>query len=329
MGVSTALVSYVLNGKEKEARVSARMVNKIRQAVIDLKYKPNMIAKSLKSGKTNTIGLIVADISNPFFSNIARIIEDEAKRQGYVVIFGSSDENDKKQADLIEVFLNRQVDAFILSPAAGTEEQINALKTKGIPVVLIDRYFNGVDVDAVHINNYQATNKAVNHLIANGRSKIAMVSYTHPMTHMKDRVSGYLDAMRDHGIRVKKEWRIEAAYADLNKDMDSKLTKLLKPLSIDAIMFASNSLTAAGLKRVVQFGIKVPDELAIISFDETEIFDFFYSPVTYVSQSIAEIGKDAVQLAASRIQKHQSKTQRIIVDSKLVIRKSCGGKRSR
>src|SRR5579859_5365370 len=113
LGVSIALVSYVLNNKEKEARVGEEMAKKIRQAAIDLNYQPNYIAKSLQSGKTNTIGLIVADISNPFFSSIARIIEDEAMKQGYVVIFGSSDENAERSMRLIDVFVNRGVDAFI------------------------------------------------------------------------------------------------------------------------------------------------------------------------------------------------------------------------
>src|SRR5690348_6062925 len=112
VGVSVALVSYVLNGKETEARISTDMADKIRRKATELNYQPNLIAKSLKSGKTNTIGLIVADISNPFFSGIARIIEDEAKKNDYVVIFGSSDEDADKQQDLIDVFLNRLVDAF-------------------------------------------------------------------------------------------------------------------------------------------------------------------------------------------------------------------------
>ena len=124
IGVSAALVSYVLNGKEKEARVGADMAKKIRKAAAELNYQPNLIAKSLKMGKTKTIGLIVADISNPFFSSIARIVEDEAKKHGYVVIFGSSDESADKQLDLIDVFSTRLVDAFIIAPAAGTEDQI-------------------------------------------------------------------------------------------------------------------------------------------------------------------------------------------------------------
>lgn len=320
------MVSYVLNGKEKEARVSAQMADKIRKAVEQLKYQPNMIAKSLKSGKTNTIGLIVADISNPFFSNIARIIEDEAKKEGYVVIFGSSDESDEKQEDLINVFLNRQVDAFILSPAAGTESQIKLLQKKGIPVILIDRYFEGIDVDSVHVNNLQATFKAVQHLIENGRSKIAMVSYKNPMAHMIDRVEGYHQAMKKNGIKIRKEWLIEVSYSDISKDMHKGFSKLLRPLNIDAVVFASNSLAVAGLKKILEYHVHVPDQLALISFDETDVFDFFYSPVTYVSQSVGEIGKEAVQLAAEKIRRQQTKCVRKIIDSKLVIRKSCGVK---
>jgi len=111
LGVSTALVSYVLNNKAD--RVGAEMAEKIRQAAIQLNYRPNLIARSLQSGKTNTLGLIVADISNPFFSHIARIIEDEAKRSGYTVIFGSSDESVEKSQALLDAFLNRQVDALM------------------------------------------------------------------------------------------------------------------------------------------------------------------------------------------------------------------------
>ena len=151
IGVSAALVSYVLNGKEKEARVGADMANKIRKAAIELNYQPNLIAKSLKMGKTKTIGLIVADISNPFFSSIARIIEDEAKKHGYVVIFGSSDESADKQLDLIDVFSTRLVDAFIIAPTAGTEKQIKSIINRGVPVVLMDRFFPELNVDCVHI----------------------------------------------------------------------------------------------------------------------------------------------------------------------------------
>ena len=213
LGVSTALVSYVVNGKEKEARVGTEMAEKIRKAIAELNYQPNLIAKSLKSGRTNTIGLIVADISNPFFSNIARIIEDEAQKHGYVVIFGSSDESAKKSKDLVDVFLNRQVDAFIIAPAAGTEKQIKALQKRNVPFVLIDRYFHDVEADSVRINNFEAAGSAVQHLIKNKRSRIAMMAYDTDLPHMQDRKEGYKAALKDNGHHVlKAAWLAQASY---------------------------------------------------------------------------------------------------------------------
>ena len=326
VGVSVALVSYVLNGKDKEARISSEMADKIRRKATELNYQPNMIAKSLQSGKTNTIGLIVADISNPFFSGIARIIEDEAKKHNYVVIFGSSDEDADKQQDLIDVFLNRLVDAFIIAPTAGTEKQILDLKNKNVPIILIDRYFPGIDVDCVHINNFMAAEKAVQKLINNNRSRIAMLAYDTKLTHMQQRKDGYKAVLKDNNIRYKNAWLLEVSYQNMEKEIAEKMEPLLRPLQVDAFLFATNSLAVVGLKKINQYGIKVPDELAIISFDESDAFDFFYSPVTYISQSISDMGKEAVKLAIARIKAKPKRTADVTVEAKLILRESCGSK---
>ncbi len=326
VGVSVALVSYVLNGKDKEARISTEMADKIRKKATELNYQPNMIAKSLQSGKTNTIGLIVADISNPFFSGIARIIEDEAKKHNYVVIFGSSDEDADKQQNLIDVFLNRLVDAFIIAPTAGTEKQILDLKSKNVPIILIDRYFPGIDVDCVHINNFMAAEKAVQKLINNNRNKIAMLAYDTKLTHMQQRKDGYKAVLKDNKIRYKNALLLEVSYQNMEKEIAEKMEPLLHPLQVDAFLFATNSLAVVGLKKINQYGIKVPDELAIISFDESDAFDFFYSPVTYISQSISDMGKEAIKLAIARIKGKQKRTADITVEAKLILRESCGSK---
>ena len=326
IGVSAALVSYVLNGKEKEARVGADMAKRIKKAAAELNYQPNLIAKSLKMGKTKTIGLIVADISNPFFSTIARIIEDEAKKHGYVVIFGSSDESAEKQRDLIDVFSTRLVDAFIIAPAADTESQIETIIKRGVPVVLVDRFFPDLKADYVHINNFSASNKAVRQLIKNGRRKIGMLAYDTTQSHMQDRKQGYKAALKENNIRFKKEWLIEASYQNIEKDVAVKLKSLLKPLQVDALFFATNSLAVAGLKVINKMGIKVPDELAIISFDESDAFDFFYSPVSYVSQSLTDIGNEAVKLILNKLHTKSKKNSDIIVEAKLIVRESCGSK---
>lgn len=323
LGVSTALVSYVINNKEKEARVSDKMVKKIRNAVVKLNYQPNQIAKSLKSGKTNTIGLIVADISNPFFSSIARIIEDEARKKGYVVIFGSSDESAEKSQSLLNVFQNRQVDAFIIAPAENTENQVKALQESGIPVVLIDRYFPNLQVDRVHIDNFQAAFNAVEHLINIGRRKIAMMAYDTNLPHIQERKKGYKAALKAHGIRFKKEWLKEASHQNIEKDVANKLNELLFPdLKVDAFFFATNTLAVESLKIINQPGIKVPDELAIIAFDESDAFDFFYAPLSYISQNLQEMGKEAVKLVIDRLKDNTKNYTNLIIKEKLVLRES-------
>jgi len=326
IGVSVALVSYVLNGKEKEARVGAEMAERIRKAATELNYQPNLIAKGLKMGKTKTIGLIVADISNPFFSTIARIIEDDAKKHGYVVIFGSSDESAERQRDLIDVFSTRLVDAFIIAPAAGTEQQIANIVKRDIPVVLIDRFFPELKVDCVHINNFKAAGKAVTQLIRNNRTRIGMLAYDTPQSHMQDRKQGYKAALKENDIRFKKAWLLEASYHDIEKDVAAKMESLLRPLQVDALFFATNSLAVASLKIINKMGIRVPEDLAIISFDESDAFDFFYSPVTYVNQSLTDIGKEAIKLVINRLHSKTKQTREIIVEAKLVVRESCGHK---
>lgn len=325
VGVSVASVSYVINNKEKIGRVGADMAEKIRKVAAELDYKPNFIAKSLKSGKTKTIGLIVADISNPFFSNLARIIEDEAKQHGYIVIFGSSDESTENLQDLIDVFINRQVDAFIIAPTANAESQIEFLQKMNVPVVLIDRYFPGLDIDSVHINNFQASYSAVEHLIKLGRKKIAIVTYDTTLPHMQDRKEGYENALEAGGVKLKKEWIIRAAYQNIHNDVSRGISNLLIPeVQIDALFFTTNSLAVEGLKRINEIGIKVPDKLAIISFDQTDAFDFFYSPVTYVSQSLTDLGKEAVELVIDRINNNKKKPTNITIEANLVLRDSCG-----
>lgn len=301
VGVSTALVSYVMNGQEKEKRVGADVVERIRESALELNYKPNRIAQSLRTGATKTIGLIVADIANPFFGNIARVIEDEASKHGYIVIIGSTDEDSNKSALLIELLINRQVDGFIIFPADGTVLQIKALQEKGIPLVLTDRYFSEVTTNYVVLDNYGASYDAVSHLIEKGYKKIGMIAYKSTLIHMQERVRGYMDAMKANNLG--NEIRIEEVrFKNVNSDTKKALNKLTGgEKQINALLFATNALTIAGLYCIKKLNLKIPEDLAIIGFDGNEAFDFFYAPLTYIAQPIEEMGKEAVRVLVEQI----------------------------
>lgn len=302
LGVSTALVSYVLNGKEKEARVGKEIATEIRRVAKELNYQPNLIARSLKFGSTKTIGLIVADISNPFFSNLARIIENEAKEHGYTVIFGSSDEDKNKFVTVTNALLTRQVDGLIITPVEGSESQIINLQERKIPFVLIDRYYPTIKTNTVVINNYQSTYDATNHLINNGYDRIGMIAYHSSVEHMKERIRGYTEAIKDNKLQnLNYKNLCEVKYNNVNDEIEKIVHKLIFENKVNALFFATVSIAIKSLHIINKYNIHVPEKLALLSFDESDVFDFFNPPVSYIKQNLEEIGKNAVQIVLKNI----------------------------
>lgn len=324
VGVSIALVSYVLNGKEKEARVGKEMAEKIRKAARELNYQPNQIARSLKSGKTHTLGLIVADISNPFFASLARTIEDEASKKQYTVIIGSSDENSQKLNHLIEVLLERQVDGLIIVPTADSKSQVVNLIDRKIPFVLVDRYFQDVPANCVSTDNYQAAYNAVVHLIKAGYKKIGMVAYNIGLVHMQERERGYKDAMKDHGLLEAAPEIGEVGHNTVKEDVEQIIkTMIAGKTAVNALFFATNTLAINGLKCLNKMNLKIPDDVAVVTFDQGEVFDFFYSPLTYVKQPIEKMGVEAVNLLFEAITGTAAgENRQVCMDSELIIRSS-------
>src|ERR1700761_2707947 len=168
VGVSVALVSYVLNGQAEEKQVGKEVAERIRKAAIELDYVPNQIAKSLKTQRTQTIGLVVADINYRFSSGITRAIESEAKRKNFTVIFGSSNESSAKFDEMVNVLVNRQVDGLILVPVQNSEETILRLQHDDVPFVLIDRNFQHILTNSISLDNYKAAYESATYLIKMG-----------------------------------------------------------------------------------------------------------------------------------------------------------------
>ncbi len=322
VGVSTALVSYVLNNKEKKARVGKEIAAEIRRVAKEMNYQPNLIARSLKSGKTKTIGLIVADISNPFFSNLARIIENEANSHGYTVIFGSSDEKIEKFEGLINAFLTRQVDGLIITPVENSQSQIIDLQKKETPFVLIDRYFPDLKTNSVTIDNYDSSYKAMKHLLGNGFERTGMIAYESSLEHMRQRVNGYLDAITTKIKSKKKNELILINYNNANEEIEKAVKNLIEVKKVDSILFATISLAVKSLHVINKMQINVPQDLGLISFDESDAFDFFYSPLTYIRQNLQQIGQQSVRLLLDTMTENNKSPVKIQITTDLIERLS-------
>ncbi len=322
VGVSTALVSYVLNNK-KTGRIRKEVALKIKEIAQELNYRPNQIAKSLKTNKTFTIGLVVADISNPFFSALARIIEDEADKKNYTVIFGSADENAVKSYKLINALMDRQVDGFIIAPAENGESNVAYLRDHDIPFVLIDRYFPNIETNWVALDNYEAGFIAVEHLIKNGLKRPGLITYNTSLYTLQERKRGYEDAMKENEIDFKKSWSKEVVFGDDTKLLVENAVDdlLFLPQPVDSILFTSNILATYGLKYIHSMGVKIPDDLSIVTFDEMEASDLFYAPLTYLRQPIQEMGEMATKILLENIDKEKTIVQ-LNIKAELVIRAS-------
>ena len=272
----------------------------IRQIADELNYQPNYLAKSLRSGKTQTIGLIIADISNPFFANIARIVEDEAKRNGYTVIIGSSDEDAGKSEDLLNVLLNRQVDGFIIVSSENTEEQIRYLNSRNVQFVLLDRYFPHIPTDYVALNNHKAAYEAASHLIQGGYSNVGLIAYRSGLFHMQERIRGYLDSLRTNEIRFQPEWVTEVEFNRIEPEIRAGIDAMLaSDRAVNALIFATYRLAISGLRYINELGLNVPNDLAM-----------------------EELGKTAVGLLIGKLNSIPEAPKQILMEATLIIRDS-------
>jgi LacI family transcriptional regulator len=319
VGVSIALVSYVLNGQEKEKRVGAEVVKKIRLAAEELNYQPNQIARSLRMKSTKTIGIVVADIANPFFSQLARIIENEASHFGYTVIFGSSDEDEIKSGALINTLLNRQVDGFIIVPTEGTINQIRNLVRKKIPIVLLDRYFPDINISHVVLDNYQATYDATMHLVKSGFKMISMIAYKSTLIHMRERIRGYSEAMESSGLSDNRNIA-EIRFEHSQKDIESVFNDIIsKKNNSNALVFATSPLSVAGLFCIQKKCLRIPEDIAFIGFDGGECFDLYNPPLSFVKQPLEEMGKESFRILMD-LMNGSSKIAQVMLSPELIIR---------
>lgn len=321
--VSATTVSFVLNSKAEEKRISEDVKRKVLDYVKQVGYRPNQIAKSLRTGKTNIIGMLVEDISDPFFSSISRGIESIAYKHHYKIFFASTENDTEKTKALIKVFRERQVDGYIIAPPPGVEDEIKALMDDNVPVILFDRYLPSLSTSTVIIDNFSGSYQAVKHLEKNGFSNIAFITLESDQTQMQARLQGYVRAIEE-GV---KDPIIKKLPYKLSHELSAeKLVQdfIEKHDAVDAIVFATNYLAINGLKAIRNLGLSIPDDIAVVGFDDNTHFYLFTPSITAVAQPIQEISEEVVKqlLDALSDEKENRKRRTVTLPIKLIERNS-------
>lgn len=328
LNVSRTLVSMVLNGQGDLHGISAVTQAKVKAKAKELNYKPNSIARGLRTGKSNTIGLIVTDISNSFYAKIARRIESRASMFGYNLIFCSSDERVEREEALIQMLRGRQVDGLILATTFKDDSVLNELINEEYPFVLIDRFISGLDTNYVVVDNYNSSMLAVEQLIGNGHEEIGLltISPSHLST-IRDREQGYIDALKKHQVDVKETNICEIPFNDIYDQVGLELNRLLGGSSpVTALYATNNNIAKACLEHLADINLSIPDDVALLSYDDIDVFKFCNPPVTAVAQPINEIGDHALDILLELIKtgtQKKGEEKQIVLSAKMIVRKSC------
>lgn len=325
LGVSRTLVSLVLNGKGRAHRISEEVCKKVIATAKEMNYQPNQIAKGLRTGKTHTIGLIIADLANPFFGKLGREIENEAAKNGYRLIFCSSDENAENSGHQIEMLLQSQVDGLIITPPAGSEEQIKALEKSRKPYVLIDRFFPDIDSDYVVVDNFSAAYEATSYLIKKGYKRISCITLNNTLVNMQQRLEGYKQALTDSGRQIDDRLMKILPFSHEKEDFAEAIKQLTGSGEVlaDAVFFTTSKAGIMGLECIHSLGIRIPDDLAVVSFDDPDAYQISNPPVTAIAQPLKEIGSRSVNMLLSRMNGRKNGVhEKVVLQGKLIERKS-------
>jgi len=320
-GVSVATVSAVVNGTKP---VSPELTARVRASVDVLAYRPNTLALSLKQQRSHILGLVLSDITNPFFTTLVRAVEDTARERGYTLLLGNTDEQVAKEEAYVELLRSRQVDGLILVASAGKHGYLPDLLAAGFSVVCVDRSLVSLGVDSVLTDNVTGAREAVAHLIARGHRRIGIVTGLPGVTSTYQRLQGYHEALAAAGIPMD-----DALVREGNSRTDGGARETAALLDLPApptALFVTNNLMTIGAMRtILDRSLRCPEDIALIGFDDFEWASVFRPRLTTVRQPVYAIGETATRLLADRIEhRREGAAIEVCLPPTLVVRESCG-----
>lgn len=300
LGVAKSTVSFILNGKAKEKRISDELTERVLKFVEEKGYRPNQLAKSLSTGKTKMICLMVEKISDYFFSHIAFHLEALAYKNGYKIIYCSTENNPEKTRQLITLLRARYVDGYIITPPIGIELEIRALVNDNLPVVLFDRYLPDVPTDYVGLDNYKGTYDAVEYFVKTPAKKIALVTLASDQTQMIERQAGYLAALKKHRL---KPLILKVSFENDTETTVKECMQFIKDNpGLDSIIFATNYLALSGMKAINELGLSIPKDISVIAFDDHDVFNIYNPSISAIAQPLDEMAKQLFKTLLDKLE---------------------------
>ncbi len=327
-GVSIATVSHVIN----ETRyVSDQLIGRVKRAMEELDYHPNLLASSLRGGETKTIGLIIPDISNQFFAEISRKIEDNGLAHGYSLIICNSDDSPEKEKRYIDILLSKQVDGFIFISAGDETDSLVKPISKGIPIVVADRYIENPNVNTVIVDNFDGGYKASKHLIDLGHKRIGFISGSSTVTPSSDRFEGYKRALNDSNLPVDPSIIVRGDYR-YQGGADAMQRLLEADPDITAVFSCNDMMALGAIRTIYNFGLKIPEDISIIGFDDIPLAMSSYPALTTMAQPTEKMASQIIELFVDMVDFLNNKKRsnegefcyrKIILQTQLIERDSC------
>lgn len=330
-GTSVTTVSFVMNGKADEMRISKPVAEKILEASREMGYYPNQLAVSLRTGHTNIIVLIVESVSGNFFATLARVVEEEAALYGYKVMYCSTQNDLERASGMMRMLQQMQMEGYIITPMQGMQDDIQTLLSRGKSVVMVDSYLPEVEAPYVLVDNYNGVTEGVAHLAQSGYLNIGFITVDLPLVQICERTRAYCEGIQRHQLTMGENQVLKLPFEVLAEEAIQRImTFIQEQPQLDALFFAANYIGVWGLEAITRLSLRIPADIGVLSFDDHDVFRVYPPGITVVEQPIEDIARASIQLLMQQLGKDTCSPalqHRVQIPSRLVVRGSTAGKR--